>query len=151
MIWANSNTFFANLFHLSFTWEKPNLHLFSHQILNSIFAHTFSFYNLHINKHNLSNEKLSKKKKNAGQDKLRRVYGALTCPLKCVYMENFHPSQARSRVVSSEISPRSAGPPPYNPPGFYQLNLPKPGFNSSLKETTISLTSMLFLGQGYFL
>ena len=37
--------------------------------------------------------------KNAGQDNLCRVYGALTCqpsyegsPLKCVYMENFQPS-----------------------------------------------------------
>ena len=41
--------------------------------------------------------------KNTGQDNLRRVYGALTCQpsqkgqLKCVYMENFQPSQARSR------------------------------------------------------
>ena len=36
--------------------------------------------------------------KNAGQDKLCRVYGALTCqPSSSVYMENFQLSQARSR------------------------------------------------------
>ena len=75
-------------FHLAFTWEKPallsrvtwvNYIYFSlHETRNPIFAYKSSFYNLHINKQNLYNEKLSKKK-NAGQDKLCRVYGALTC------------------------------------------------------------------------
>ena len=44
--------------------------------------------------------------KNAGQDKLCRRRAS---PLKCVYMENLHPSQARSRLVNSEIPPWGAG------------------------------------------
>ena len=31
-------------------------------------------------------------------------------PLCCVYMEDFQPSQARSRVVNGEISPKRASP-----------------------------------------
>ena len=71
--------------HLAFTWEKPDrlgglARLAESPWLttfifpqNPIFAYKFSFYNVHINKL----AELVKRK--AGQDKLCRVQGALTC------------------------------------------------------------------------
>ena len=68
-------------FHLAFTWEKPALlpglptFVFSTKLESDICVQVFILYPTQTNRACEMKSYL----KNAGQDKLCRVYGALTC------------------------------------------------------------------------
>ena len=117
-------------FHLAFIWGKPSLlprlarlaespeltiHLFSEESRNPIFAYKFSFYNLHINKQSLWNEKISKKFCSRQPLSCVRSFDLLALvggpTVLSAFIWKFPALLGEISVVNSEISPRRAGPP----------------------------------------
>ena len=106
-------------FYLAFIYGKSQpsyqLHLFSNETRNPIFAYKFSFYNLHINKQSLWSEKLSKKCWSRQPLSCVRSFDLLALlggpPLLSAFIWKFQALLGEISVVKIKISPRRAGPP----------------------------------------